>query len=98
MEHLDQSGGQHGNNLANYAVHLDGETTAHFAPDILDGVMVLDHPGSISQSSSSRALYTPSVETKTAPPVPTTVKLIPYYAWANRDPAAMQVWIPYSHA
>jgi DUF1680 family protein len=98
MEHLDQSGGQHGNNLANYAVHLDGETTAHFAPDILDGVMVLDHPGSISQSSSGRALYTPSVETKTAPPVPTTVKLIPYYAWANRDPAAMQVWIPYSHA
>jgi DUF1680 family protein len=98
MERLDQTEPQHGNNLASYAVHLDGETTAHFAPDILGGIMVLDHPGIISRSSSGGALYSPSVETKAVQPVPTTVKLIPYYAWANRDPAAMQVWIPYSHA
>jgi DUF1680 family protein len=23
------------------------------------------------------------------------IKLIPYYAWANRESASMQVWIPY---
>ena len=26
----------------------------------------------------------------------TTLKLIPYYAWANRSRSAMQVWIPYT--
>jgi hypothetical protein len=25
-----------------------------------------------------------------------TLRLFRYYAWANRDPAAMQVWVPYS--
>lgn len=25
----------------------------------------------------------------------TSLKLIPYYAWANREPSSMQIWIPY---
>jgi hypothetical protein len=28
----------------------------------------------------------------------TTLTLIPYYAWANRAPSAMQVWIPFREA
>jgi uncharacterized protein len=32
----------------------------------------------------------PAVATKATP-----LHLIPYYAWANRAPAGMQVWIPY---
>jgi uncharacterized protein len=43
------------------------------------------------------ALYFPASMPK-PPASPTTVKLIPYYAWANRDPASMQVWIPYKDA
>jgi DUF1680 family protein len=42
-------------------------------------------------------LYYPSNEVTKAQAVSTTLKLIPYYAWANRSPAAMQVWIPSSH-
>jgi DUF1680 family protein len=28
----------------------------------------------------------------------TTLRLIPYYAWSNRQLSAMQVWIPYRQA
>ncbi len=98
MERLDQPDPRRSINFASYAVQPEGTTTARFAPDILDGVMVLEHPGSVSQSATGNALYSPSVDIKAEQPIPTTVKLIPYYAWANRDPAAMQVWIPYSRA
>ncbi len=98
MEHLDQTGHQRGVNLAGYSVHLAGSTTARFDPNILDGVMVLSHPGSVSGSNAGRELYFSAAEDKTAKETATTVTLIPYYAWANRDPASMQVWIPYKEA
>jgi DUF1680 family protein len=94
MEHLDQPDHGVGMNLAGYTVSLDGATDAHFEPNLLDGVMVLTHPGTISKSATDMALYFPA-STPKAPESPTTVKLIPYYAWANRESASMQVWIPY---
>jgi uncharacterized protein len=98
MEHLDQNEREQGMNLAGYAVRMDGNTTAQFDPNLLDGVMVLSHPGSISRTPADLGLYYSASENAEAQVSPTTVKLIPYYAWANREPASMQVWIPYSHA
>ena len=72
----------------------DGATAEHFEADLLDGVMVLTHPATFSKSATDMALYFPA-STPKAPESPTTVKLIPYYAWANRESASMQVWIPY---
>jgi DUF1680 family protein len=97
MEQLDQSAQQHGIGMDNYAVQLDAATTSHFEPGLLGGVMVLNHPGSISLPPADLGLYYPSNEVTKAQAVSTTLKLIPYYAWANRSPAAMQVWIPSSH-
>jgi DUF1680 family protein len=97
MEHLDQQEQDTGMNLAGYTVQLDGETTEHFEPHLLDGVMVLTHPATISISAEDSALYFPASTPKAAER-PTTVKLIPYYAWANREAASMQVWIPYRDA
>jgi DUF1680 family protein len=61
---------------------------------LLDGVMVLEHQGSHEDAPPSTALYyaadAQEPEASTA-----TLKLIPYYAWANREPSEMQVWIPY---
>jgi len=94
MEHLDQPDHGVGMNLAGYTVLLDGATTAHFEASLLDGVMVLTHPATISKSATDVALYFPA-STPKPPESPTTVKLIPYYAWANRESASMQVWIPY---
>jgi hypothetical protein len=97
MEQLDQASQQHGITMESYAVQQDAATTSHFEPKLLDGVMVLSHPGSISIPEEEVGLYYSASENRKAQVVPTTIKLIPYYAWANRTPAAMQVWIPYSH-
>jgi uncharacterized protein len=94
MEHLDQQEHGVGMNLAGYTVVPGGETTAQFEPQLLDGVMVLTHSATISKTADNTGLYF-SASTPDAPESPATVKLIPYYAWANRAPASMQVWIPY---
>jgi hypothetical protein len=97
MEHLDQPDHGVGMNLAGYTVLPGGATTEHFEPTLLDGVLVLTHPATISKTATDMALYFPA-STPKPPESPTTVKLIPYYAWANRESASMQVWIPYKDA
>jgi uncharacterized protein len=47
------------------------------------------------QPTVDRGLYFPVSESEDPQQTATTLKLIPYYAWANRAPSAMQVWIPY---
>jgi DUF1680 family protein len=95
MEHLDQHEHHSAMNLAGYRVRIDATTTAKFDPTLLNGVMVLEHPGSLSRAATSAGLYFSAEKPKEMQETPTTVRLIPYYAWANREPAAMQVWIPY---
>ena len=97
MEHLDQPGRESEVSLEGYAAQLTATTTAQFDPNLLDGVMVLSHPGSISRSLTERGLYYSASDPVKVEEKPATLKLIPYYAWANRGPAGMQVWIPYSH-
>jgi hypothetical protein len=97
MEHLDQPDHSAEMNLAGYTVRPTGETTAHYEANLLDGVMVLTHPATISKSVTDTALYY-SASTPKPPESATTVKLIPYYAWANRESTSMQVWIPYKDA
>lgn len=94
MEDLDQANHPHGTSLAGYAAELNGETTCHFDPQLLGGVVTLEHPGSFSPTPSDTALYSSSESTHSGRKNGVTLKLIPYYAWANRTPAAMQVWIP----
>jgi DUF1680 family protein len=97
MEHLDQPDHGVGMNLAGYTVLPEGATTEQFEPQLLNGVTVLTHPATISKTATDVPLYFPA-STPKAPASPTTVKLIPYYAWANRESASMQVWIPYKDA
>jgi len=94
MERLDQVSQRLDLNLSSYSVDLHASTTARFDPELLDGVMVLEHPGAISLSEDQR-LYFAVNDAAKVEEISTTVKLIPYYAWANRAPVAMQVWIPY---
>ena len=98
MEHLDQADSQHGMNLNYFTARLSANTTTRFDPDLLNGIMVLDHPGTITLSSADKELYYSATEAEKVEVTPTTLRLIPYYAWANRGPAGMQVWIPYRRA
>jgi DUF1680 family protein len=96
MENLDQATRERMTNLAGYSAQLAAETTSRFDPELLDGVLVLEHPGTASAAPPDARLYFPETETARTEETPATLRLIPYYAWANRGPSAMQVWIPYN--
>ncbi|MDI9363763.1 MAG: glycoside hydrolase family 127 protein [Flavobacterium sp.] len=53
-------------------------------------VIALEGEGKLLQNSFSNTLYKP-LNTTTKP---VTIKLIPYYAWANRGQTEMTVWLP----
>jgi len=72
---------------------LARELTAAYQPDLLDGVVVLEGRGYLQPASSiSEDLYFP-VDEKSRQLQPVDLRAIPYYAWENRAPGAMRVWI-----
>lgn len=94
MEGLDQSVRPDQRNLAGFSVRATGATSAKYDASTLDGIVVLEHQGSHEETPPSSALYY-AADTPPAQANPATLRLIPYYAWANREPSEMQVWIPY---
>jgi DUF1680 family protein len=68
-----------------------GAFNTGFRKDLLGGGAVLKHPGVIVEPESD-ALYQPAAAKRRAKPA--TLGFIPYYAFANREPTPMQVWIP----
>jgi DUF1680 family protein len=75
---------------------LGQEFQVEYKADLLDGVAVVRHDGMVYETpSATQPLYQAS---SGAPPKTRKerIALIPYYAWANREPAPMQVWIPYT--
>ncbi len=95
MEQLDQAESKP-DEFPLTSAALSDQTTAQYEPLLLDGVVVLTHPGTVDQETVSSSLYEP-VQAGGSEERKTSLRLIPYYAWANREPSAMQVWIPYSH-
>ncbi|SPE24381.1 conserved exported hypothetical protein [Candidatus Sulfotelmatomonas gaucii] len=95
MEMLDQPDVTRAPSIVGYTAHLDDTTVPHYAPDLLDGVMVLEHPGSVASVVADTSLYFSGTDNHKAAESPTTLRLIPYYAWDNREPSSMQVWIPF---
>ncbi len=68
--------------------------STEFRPDLLGGVMVLRHKGAVLDTpSAAQPLYSPLAARKAARE--TDLTFIPYYTFANREPAAMQVWLRY---
>jgi DUF1680 family protein len=67
---------------------------SEFRKDLLGGILVLKHGGVISPKPlADEPLYRKlGPKPKQGERVPLT--FIPYYAWANRGPEPMQVWIP----
>lgn len=72
------------------------ELTVTFQPDLLGGVVALT--GTLKVRSAAPAwngsLYRGAGGNDSNHGKPVTVTAIPYYAWANREPGRMRVWIP----
>jgi DUF1680 family protein len=66
-----------------------------FERNLLGGVLVLEHAGvTYERPVETEPLYAPLGRVEDEKTKPTSLTLIPYYAWANRQPSAMEVWIP----
>ncbi len=75
---------------------LDASTplVPHFEADLLGGVTVLDGAGwLLADESPPPALYRPRGQRPPDVLRPARLRLVPYYAWANRGPTSMAVWL-----
>ncbi|MEM3465425.1 MAG: glycoside hydrolase family 127 protein, partial [Candidatus Jordarchaeales archaeon] len=69
----------------------DAALQAEWTPNLLDGVMVIKGEGYVADSDWSQdRLYQASKPGSTRK---TGFLAVPYYAWANREPCSMSVWI-----
>jgi hypothetical protein len=91
---------QPGFNLLDATLLDDGSSfVSGFQPDLLGGVLVLKHHGTVVDSPfASEPLYRAFREQVERPGRVVALTFIPYYAWANRGPSRMEVWVPYTTA
>jgi hypothetical protein len=85
LEQCDQS-----EPLAALVLPAGAELQAEMAPGLLGGVVVLKgNAETAPEPDWERKLYQAA-----APPRRVAITAIPYYAWDNRAPGAMKVWLP----
>jgi uncharacterized protein len=92
LEAVDQTGGFR---LDDVVIDPTGPVTAEQRPDLLGGVVTLAARGRLRPGGQPSGWW-PYSDAGTVLQLGAEVELIavPYYAWANRAPGAMRVWIP----
>jgi len=84
-----------GTRIADLEIDAAAPLQSAWEPDTLDGVTVIRARGwEVDTSAWRHRLYRPLGSAPPGPRRPVTLNAIPYYAWANREPGAMRVWIP----
>jgi hypothetical protein len=67
-----------------------------FRANLLGGILTLRHKGIVAlKPLSDEPLYQTFDRTYRRPGREVELTFIPYYAWANREPTAMEVWVPF---
>ena len=79
-----------GAELHRLAVRPGAEFASSWEPDLLGGVVALSCEG-LRLAEEHDALYAPAASPLAAQAC--TLKWIPYYAWTNREPGEMRVWV-----
>jgi uncharacterized protein len=77
---------------AGVALDRVADITAAHRTDLLGGTTVLHVPGRVATEPYG-ALYQPAGADRRRPRHDTGLTAIPYYAWGNRGPSAMTVWM-----
>jgi len=97
LEQIDQPGGASVFDVALLGGRNPGQDfKLAFRPDLLGGVVVLQHQGvMLDTPAAGQALYGPLGGETRKHGAEVDLTFVPYYAWANRQPSAMRVWIPY---
>ena len=71
--------------VQNISIKANATASLSYQPELLNGVYTLN----LSGESHARQLNSDTLLTNKQ-----AVKAIPYYAWANRGPSEMSVWMP----
>lgn len=80
-----------GPNLHEITLPEEAELKVEFDKDLLDGVCIITAEAErISHTTWGDELYRADICIQSNP---ARVKFIPYYAWANREPGEMTVWV-----
>ncbi len=91
---LEQADLPDGVDMLDVRLPLEAPMQAAWRPDLLGGVMAVDAEGLVADMGPwGDDLYRPASD-DTPPLSPATLQAVPYYAWANRDPGTMRVWVP----
>lgn len=86
LEEVDNPG-----SLTDLWLPVDAKLTAKWSPDLLGGVMTVQGMGRVGHVDWPGGLYQTVNPTMSAP-----LFAIPYYAWDNRKPGAMKVWVAFT--
>jgi DUF1680 family protein len=102
MESIDQP---KASSLDDLIVKLDASLATdmkeEFEPQLLGGIVSISMNGVLDAArvpNEGSPLYAELNLTHSLPPGPVTLRLIPYYAFANREESPMQVWLSYTRA
>jgi DUF1680 family protein len=77
---------------SNIELPNDAEFSTSFEPGLLGGVAVIEAPGLASDPATwGDTLYQAS---QAAMRKAVTIRAVPYFAWDNREPGEMAVWLP----
>ncbi|NHN32689.1 glycoside hydrolase family 127 protein [Paenibacillus sp. S3N08] len=79
-----------GANLPDICLSSEPKLTAHYEEQTLNGVSVITGAAFRSDPTSADGQLYSTAPTKK---VPVQIKAVPYFAWCNREPGEMQVWI-----
>lgn len=82
-------------NLDALVLGPESDLQAHDEPDLLGGLTTIRGSAGIAMQNRSDELYARFESGKPKLTGSTALTAIPYFAWANRTPGAMRVWIPY---
>ncbi len=73
------------------SIYVNTEESIYVGENKALGVQTLEFPGRVADVAPRRGLYN-----SPEPPTTKPITAIPYYAWDNRKPGEMKVWIPTS--
>jgi len=91
LEEADQALGL---NLLDVRIDPEAPLRATWREDLLGGVIAVEAQGAVVDMSAWQdRLYRP-MRSESLPQQAVKLTAVPYYAWANRGPGAMRVWIP----
>lgn len=93
---LEQPDQEDGAVVDDLRIDVGGALSDEFRPDLLGGVTVVRARGAVVPGPDEEATTPYRSAAEAAPDAVREVTLtaVPYYAWANRGPQAMRVWVP----